>query len=165
LNSIWPEVSSRLAEHEYMVGVSRSADRIKATGEIFTPTELVVDILKYTDLNLFAPGKTVLDPACGDGQFLVAVKWIKVLHHQMDEHQAILDIYGVDIMRDNVDCCLLRLGGGTILMGDSLNPTRRLEMQTEAEHKLMLELFAVEKGGLMKLRKSKTNYDQFDRLF
>ena len=37
-------------------------------------------------------------------------------------------------MRDNVDLCKKRLGGGTILMGDSLNPDKRLEDQTDDEY-------------------------------
>ena len=79
--------------------------------------------------------------ACGDYQFLVAVKRIRVLIHDMSEEAALENRYGVDLMRDNVGLCLLRLGGGTIIMGDTLNPTKRLANQTEDEHRLMSELF------------------------
>ena len=84
----------------------------------------------------------MLDPACGDGQFLVAAKWVKVFHHGMPEAEALKDLYGVDIMRDNVDLCRRRLGGGTIVMGDSLKPARELAGQTAEERELMLTLFA-----------------------
>lgn len=138
---LWPRVAARLAEHDYMAGVERAVERVQATGEIFTPTALVIEMLQYTNLDLFAPGKTVLDPACGDGQFLVAAKWIKVYHHGMAESDALQDLYGVDIMRDNVDLCRRRLGGGTIVMGDALKPTRELEGQTDAERLTMVTLF------------------------
>lgn len=139
--SLWSLVAARLSEHDYMTGVERTVERVQATGEVFTPSSLVIEMLQYTDLHLFAPGKTVLDPACGDGQFLVAAKWIKVFHHGMSEEAALRDLYGVDIMRDNVDLCLRRLGGGTIVMGDALKPARALEGQTEEERTTMVTLF------------------------
>ena len=134
-------VAEKLDEHDYMAGVERTVERVQATGEIFTPTALVVEMLSYSDLRLFAPGRTILDPACGDGQFLVAAKWVKVFHHGMQESEALADLYGVDIMRDNVDLCRRRLEGGTIVMGDALTPSRELAGQTEAERIMMLELF------------------------
>lgn len=139
--SLWPLVAERLAEHGYMTGVRRTVDRVQATGEVFTPTALVLEMLQNIDLDLLAPGKTVLDPACGDGQFLVAAKWVKIIHHGMSERDVLKDLYGVDIMRDNVDLCRRRLGGGTIVMGDSLKPTGELDGQTADERKLMLTLF------------------------
>jgi hypothetical protein len=139
--SLWPLVAAKLSEHDYMAGVERTVDRVNATGEVFTPSALVIEMLQYADLNLFARGKTVLDPACGDGQFLVAAKWIKVYHHRMTESDALKDLYGVDIMRDNVDLCQRRLGGGTVVMGDSLNPTRDLDGQSDEERLLMATLF------------------------
>ncbi len=139
--TLWSRVAARLAEHDYMTGVERTVDRVRASGEVFTPTALVVEMLQYADLDLLAPGNTVLDPACGDGQFLVAAKWIKIYHHGMSEEAALRDLYGVDIMRDNVDLCRLRLGGGTVVMGDALKPARMLEGQTEHERGLMLTLF------------------------
>lgn len=138
---LWRLVGAKMSEHDYMTGIERTVQRVRATGEVFTPSELVLDILRYADLDLFAPGRTVLDPACGDGQFLVAAKWIKIYHHKMPEAKALQDLYGVDIMRDNVDLCRRRLGGGTILMGDALRPERHLEGQTSDERQQMTELF------------------------
>lgn len=139
--SLWSRVAARLSEHDYMTGVERTVERVRATGEIFTPSNLVIEMLQYVDLDLFAPGKTVLDPAVGDGQFLVAAKWIKVYHHGMSEDEALSDLYGVDIMRDNVDLCRRRLGGGTVVMGDALKPACELDGQTDEERVLMLSLF------------------------
>lgn len=69
-----------------------------------------------------APGKVALDPACGDGQLLVPVKWVKVLHFGMTEEEALEDIYGVDLMPDNVELCKRRLGGGNIVCDNALDP-------------------------------------------
>ena len=128
-----------------MSGVDRMSERVKATGEIFTPTKLVIEMMQKLldqDPDVFAPGKTVLDPACGDGQLLVPVKWFKVLVHGMSEADAVADLYGVDIMRDNVDLCKARLGGGNIVMGNTLDPLTRLEEQTAEELKLMRDWFS-----------------------
>ena len=138
---IWDKIEQKMNDHEYMGEIGRDEYRVKATAEIFTPTELVLDMLKKSDLDIFSKGKTVLDPACGDGQFLVAVKWIKVYFHNMTEEEALADIYGVDIMRDNVDLCKKRLSGGTILVGDTLNPEKRLESQTREEHEKIKDIF------------------------
>ncbi len=149
-SALWREVASRMDEHGYMHGVERTVARVRATGEVFTPTALVVDMLSGLPLNRFAPGRTVLDPACGDGQFLVAAKWIKILHHGMKPDDALRDIYGVDIMRDNVDLCRRRLRGGTIVVGDALNPERVLPEQTADERKMMRQIFldALPQGAL-----------------
>jgi hypothetical protein len=92
-----------------MSGVERDESRIKATGEVFTPTPLVQEILNEMDQTLFSePGRTFLDPACGDGQFLSEVL-IRKLESGQDLETALKSIYGVDIMIDNVDLCRKRL--------------------------------------------------------
>ena len=139
--TLWDDIAKRMNDHDYMAGITRTVSRIKATGEIFTPTDLVIEILKLTPDECVGPSKNVLDPACGDGQFLVGIKWLKILKFGMTEESALSEIYGVDIMRDNVDICKKRLGGGTLLMGDTLNPEIKLTKQTVVEHKRMIELF------------------------
>jgi len=140
-DKLWSEVKNRMDDHSYMGEINRDEYRVKVTAEVFTPTDLVIRMLRECGVDKFTPGKTVLDPACGDGQFLVAVKWVKVLFHGMTESDALNDIYGIDLMRDNVDLCKKRLGGGTILMGDSLNPGERIKGQTDTEHDKLLKLF------------------------
>ena len=139
---MWHKIKELTDKHGYMSGVDRMSERVKKTGEIFTPTDLVIEILQKADIKQFAPGKTIIDPTCGDGQFLVPVKWLKVLHFNMTEEDALKDIYGVDIMRDNVDLCKKRLGGGNIFMGNTLDPFTRLDEQTEYEHQQMIKHFS-----------------------
>jgi hypothetical protein len=65
------EVIDHIRNRTYMSGVERDRARVKATGEVFTPTPLVQEILDRLDPSLFQdPTKTFLDPTCGDGQFL-----------------------------------------------------------------------------------------------
>ena len=131
-------------DHTYMGVIDRDKYRVKATAEVFTPTDLVIRMLEKSNIHDYAPGKTVLGPACGDGQFLTAIKWIKVFAFNMSEEEALKDIYGVDIMRDNVDLCKKRLGGGTIVMGNAIDPAKKLEGQSDIEHETMKFLFLAE---------------------
>lgn len=122
---MWEQIAERTNQHGYMSGVDRMSERVKATGEVFTPTALVIEMMQAMlteNKDVFAPGKTILDPACGDGQLLVPVKWYKVLHHGMSEEEAVQDIYGIDIMQDNIDMCKKRLGGGNIYCDNLLKP-------------------------------------------
>ncbi len=142
-NPLWREIAARLNAHEYMAGVTRTAERIGRTAEVFTPTPLVIEMVRSIPLERFAPAKTVLDPACGDGQFLAAAKWIKVLHHGMGERDAGEELFGVDLMRDNVNLCRRRVGGGTIVMGNVLRPEESLDGQTDLEADFIRSVFAV----------------------
>ena len=143
MKAYWEYIKELVNKHGYMSGVDRMSDRVKSTGEVFTPTDLVVDILMGQPTSMFAPGKTVIDSACGDGQFLLAVKWLKVIEFDMSQEEALEDIYGVDIMRDNVDLCKKRLEGGNIVMGNTLEPHIRLDEQTDEEYRLMRKWFGV----------------------
>tara|TARA_Y100000004_G_C8940908_1_gene424153 strand:- start:897 stop:1340 length:444 start_codon:yes stop_codon:yes gene_type:complete len=138
---MWDKIAEKTNEHGYMSGVDRESERVKATGEVYTPTDLVIEMLQTMDIEDFAPGKTTLDPACGDGQLLVPVKWLKVFHYNMSEEDAVKDLYGVDIMRDNVDLCKRRLGGGNIVMGNTLDPDIRLDGQSDDEYLNMRKWF------------------------
>lgn len=138
--NLFKELERRVNDHSFMSGVNRSSDRVKLTAEIFTPTSLVVSILKQLPKGSLSIEKSVLDPACGDGQFLDAVKWFRVLKYEVSPEDSVKTLYGIDIMRDNVRLCSKRLGGGTVLMGDSLNPGKRLVGQSDEEYRKLNEL-------------------------
>ena len=138
---LWDEVFRLVEESADLVRRSRSKDRVRVTAEVFTPTELVIRLLQNLPIETFGPGKKVLDPACGDGQFLIAAKFAKVIFWRMSEAEALADIFGVDILRENVELARLRLGGGTLIVGNPLNPETRLAEQTDDDHSLMKQLF------------------------
>jgi type I restriction-modification system DNA methylase subunit len=102
-------VIAHAREREYMSGIDRDKVRVKATGEVFTPTPLVQEVLDNLDQSLFAdPSKMFLDNCCGDGQFLSEVL-IRKMENGIDFETALKSIYGVDIMSDNVNLCRERL--------------------------------------------------------
>ena len=92
-----------------MSGIEREHVRVKATGEVFTPTPLVQEMLDKLPLEQFTDtNKTFLDPSCGDGQFLGEVL-IRKMENGSTFEQALGTIYGVDLMQDNVELCRERL--------------------------------------------------------
>lgn len=92
-----------------MSGVDREQVRVKATGEVFTPTPLVQEVLDQLPQEQFEDStKTFLDPACGDGQFLGEVL-IRKIENGSTFEQALSTVYGVDLMQDNVELCRERL--------------------------------------------------------
>ena len=103
------EVIDHIRNRAYMGGVERDTLRVKSTGEVFTPTELVCEMLEQIPVDQFTdPAKTFLDNSCGDGQFLGEVL-IRKMENGSTFDQALSTIYGVDLMQDNVDECRKRL--------------------------------------------------------
>ena len=92
----------------------RSIERKKSLGEVFTPPELVNEMLnKLPQKELLDPTKTIGDiSGCGHGNFLV-----EVLRRRMESgishKKALQTIYGVDIMEDNIQECKERLSLGS----------------------------------------------------
>ena len=77
--------------------IERTKQRIKKTGEVFTPIELVRTMLDSLAIDWKNPplDKTFLDPTCGEGVFLLELAERGIPLH---------NLYGVDIMPDNIDC-------------------------------------------------------------
>jgi type I restriction-modification system DNA methylase subunit len=89
---------------------SRGKQRVKQTGEIFTPIDLCVKMIRSIPVEkLKDPNATFLDNSCGDGNFLVSLVKVLSKYHDKDH---VLDnmIYGVDLMPDNVARVKERLG-------------------------------------------------------
>ena len=103
------DITVHIRNRTYMSGVSRNNLRIKSTGEVFTPTPLVQEMLDQLPDDVFTdPTKTFLDNSCGDGQFLGEIL-IRKIENGATFEQALSTIYGVDFMIDNVDLCRERL--------------------------------------------------------
>jgi len=86
-----------------------SADRVKKFGEVFTPPELVNEILDKLPKEIWAdPDKKWLDPTCGDGVFLREIKK-RLLKHHKESHILKNMLFGVDIQEDNIFNCIKHL--------------------------------------------------------
>jgi len=87
---------------------TKTAERIKKHGEVYTPDLLVNQMLAKLPKEVWKKDKEFLDPACGDGQFLIWVLILKIRRGQ-DPLKALSTIYGADIMKDSIRSCRARL--------------------------------------------------------
>ena len=90
-----------------MAKLTKSKERVKKLGEVFTPPHIVKQMCDLFNeegawSNIDA---TILEPACGNGNFLVEILERKLAYcHNIEEGiRALNAIWGIDIMQDNVD--------------------------------------------------------------
>ena len=109
---ILKDVISHVRDRNYLSKIDRDYVRVKATGEVFTPLNVITK--KLNDLESHDPTifkdmtKTFLEPSCGDGNFLSEVL-IRRIKNGIDFETALSTIYGVDLMPDNIKLCQDRL--------------------------------------------------------
>ena len=103
------KIIDHIRNRSYMSGIERECARVKATGEVFTPTDVAQHMLDTMDQDIFSnPKKTVIDNSCGDGQ-LIGEALIRKVENGINFETALSTIYGVDLMQDNVELCRERL--------------------------------------------------------
>lgn len=87
----------------------KSRERVKKFAEVFTPKNIVNDMLDLVgDIDV---DTTFLEPACGNGNFVVEIlgrKFAKCRNNS-DVIDALKSVYGVDIQADNVVECKKRI--------------------------------------------------------
>lgn len=103
---------------------TKSNDRVKRYGEVFTPNSVVNDMMNILDKEIYKTyngldyiSKTFLEPACGNGQFLIVVLQRKLNEvnklpveiRQYGYIMAFCTIYGIDIQYDNVQESIERM--------------------------------------------------------
>ena len=94
---------------KYMSGVDRSYERVANSSEVFTLEEDVERELDKLDQKYFTDASlTLLDPCCGDGNYL-AMMLLRRIKNGIDFESALSTIYGVDLQNDNIDLCRERL--------------------------------------------------------
>lgn len=93
--------------------IERSDERIDLTGEVFTPLELCDSMIdEIPEEQLKNPNSKFIDPAAGNGNFLVALK-TKLLKYHTEDHILNEMLYAVELMEDNHRELCERLGVST----------------------------------------------------
>lgn len=104
---------SRHNKHNKQTGsqIERSEERIYETNEVFTPMELCFEMIDlYISIDdLKNPKSTFIDPAAGNGNFLVALKE-RLMQYHTEEYVLNSMIYAVELMEDNHREMCERLG-------------------------------------------------------
>ncbi len=94
----------------------KSRQRVADHGEVFTPDWMVEDMLDLVKWESERIDSHFLEPACGSGNFLLAVlrrKFVSVqAHYNGNDFEkyhyallALMSIYGIELLADNVEEC------------------------------------------------------------
>ena len=100
----------------------KSRERVRERGEVFTAEREVKAMCDLVKNETERIDSTFLEPACGDGNFLVEILTRKLavvrkMYSQSTDDlsfysvRALMSLYGVDILKDNVEACRERLFG------------------------------------------------------
>ena len=97
-------------------GLVKSRKRVIDHGEVFTPSWMVEDMLNLVEAETERIDSRFLEPACGSGNFLVAVlarklRTVETKYGKSDferRHQAlfaVMCLYGIELLEDNIQEC------------------------------------------------------------
>ena len=86
----------------------KTKERVKSSGEVFTPPELINQMLDQVDTSLFQPGKTFLEPSAGTGNMVIEYLKRK-LEHGCTPTEALQDTFVVEYMEDNLEAMRKRV--------------------------------------------------------
>lgn len=100
--------------------LTKSKDRVKDHGEVFTPNFLINDMLDLVYNETQRIESRFLEPACGDGNFLIKIleRKLDVVEKNYKKNQfdyekysvlAISSLYGVELLKDNTEKAKERL--------------------------------------------------------
>lgn len=86
-------------------GQIKSRDRIKRFAEVYTNEREVKAMCDLIPESEWTIEKTFLEPACGNGKFLVEIlkRKLKLCKDEKDGLKALASITGIDIQADNVE--------------------------------------------------------------
>ena len=89
--------------------LTKSKERVSEFGEVFTPEHIVLDMIKLIpDNNWCDKSFIVLEPTCGNGNFVVEVIQKKI-DSGLTLYDALNTTFGMDIMHDNIQECIDRI--------------------------------------------------------
>ncbi|WP_164968244.1 N-6 DNA methylase [Clostridium tetani] len=111
-----------MGRNENAEKIIKSKDRVKQHGEVFTPKHIVSDMISLPGMNeaIKEFETTVLEPACGEGIFIVEIlkKRLKRVKEECKkdltcyENLALLSLttlYGIELLEDNAQKCVINI--------------------------------------------------------
>ncbi|KRN44495.1 N-6 DNA methylase [Limosilactobacillus ingluviei] len=99
----------------------KSVDRVKGHGEVFTPRSVVDLMLNQPEIitKINTPQATFLEPAAGEGAFLVAILERKLKYAAEESKNArefgnnallvLSTLYGIELLEDNVEMLVMNM--------------------------------------------------------
>ena len=92
--------------------IIKSKQRVKDFAEVFTPSHIVKDMCDLIPDSVWNNiESTFLEPACGNGNFLVEIyrRKLEICKDEKDGLKALASMVGIDIQADNCEECRKRL--------------------------------------------------------
>ena len=96
----------------------KSKERVSKFGEVFTPENIVKDMVNLIPAEVREKlDSTWLEPACGNGNFLVQIlsdkldiaEQLGLENYDINVFKAVCSIYGIDIQNDNIKESIYRM--------------------------------------------------------
>ena len=121
----------------------KSKDRVQKHGEVFTAEREVKAMCDLLPPEMFETEKTFLEPACGEGVFIIEILKRKFANckKRKDYTIALQSIYGMELQADNVDICIKNI---IDLCNKYFNPTKE-EIQIINDHIIQADSLKVMK--------------------
>ncbi len=119
-------------------------ERIRKYGEVFTPQRIVdqmCDMLEAEAPECFEIGKTFLEPACGEGVFVLEIlrRKFALCEKRSDYTEALRSVWAMDIQERNVDATIANV---CVLCERYFKPTKE-EYQIIADHVILCDSLKV----------------------
>ena len=103
-------------KHNEIVGseVDRSDDRIRVTGEVFTPAELCAAMVSEIPEDVLKnPNSKFIDNSAGCGNFIIALQAELLKYHELSHINDNM-LYAIELMEDNHAEMCMRVGVSTM---------------------------------------------------
>ena len=119
-------------------------NRVRKYGEVFTPQDVVedmCDMLEGESPDAFEIEKTYLEPACGEGVFVVEIlrrKFAKCVK-RVDYSAALASVWAMDIQERNVEATIEAV---SLLCGQYFRPTAA-DYETIVNHVILCDSLKV----------------------
>ena len=105
----------------------KSKQRVEQFGEVFTPPEIVNEMLDLMDEEIRKIESRILEPSCGNGAFLIPIlkrKLETVMNLSSTDSDlvinsaliALMSVYGIDYLEDNIEECRANLHNSFLTM-------------------------------------------------
>ena len=124
----------------------KSKERVQKFAEVFTPQWVVndmCDMLEKENPNAFDPEFTFLEPACGEGVFILEIlrRKFATCKTRADYSVAIGSVYGMELQADNVRICIEAIKA---LCAEYFKPSKA-DLQTIEDHIILCDSLKVMK--------------------
>lgn len=121
----------------------KSKERVTKFAEVFTAQREVAGMCDLLPPEMFKPDKTFLEPACGEGAFVIEILRRKFVNckTRADYSAALRSVYAFELQADNVEITIQNV---TELCKEHFRPTKD-DLQTINDHIIQADAIKIMK--------------------